>query len=75
MAFSGGWPSQKPVAWHKSFLYQAASWRTARRVVASIELHFAELFPRVGFVVANLETDGPAMDRAGVGHRCGQSSS
>src|SRR5208282_4774476 len=28
-----GRPSYKPVVWFKSFLYQAASWRTARRVV------------------------------------------
>src|SRR5262249_38658819 len=29
-----GRPSDKPVVWYKSFLYQAASWKTARRVVA-----------------------------------------
>jgi hypothetical protein len=27
-----GRPSHKPVVWYKSFLYQAASWKTARRV-------------------------------------------
>ena len=32
------------------FLYQAASWNTARRVVAKVEFHFEELFPRVGFM-------------------------
>jgi hypothetical protein len=30
-----GRPSHKPVVWYKGFLYQAASWKTARRVVAS----------------------------------------
>jgi hypothetical protein len=30
-----GRPSHKPVVRYKSFLYQAASWKTARRVVAS----------------------------------------
>jgi hypothetical protein len=29
-----GRPSHKPVVWYKSLLCQAASWKTARRVVA-----------------------------------------
>ena len=49
-----GRPSYKPVVWFKSFLYQAASWKTARRVVAKVEFHGGELFPRVGFIVTNL---------------------
>ena len=53
----GGRPSRKPVVWHKSFLYQAASWKTARRVVAKVEFHSGELFPRVGFIVTNLKAD------------------
>ena len=44
-----GRPGHKPVVWCKGFLYQAASWKTARRVVAKVEFHFGELFPRVGF--------------------------
>jgi hypothetical protein len=28
-----GRPSHKPLVWYKSFLYQAAGWKTARRVV------------------------------------------
>ena len=32
----------------------AASWEKPRRVVAKVEWHFGELFPRVGFIVANL---------------------
>jgi Transposase DDE domain group 1 len=51
-----GRPSHKPVVWYKGFLYQAASWNTARRVVAKVEFHAGELFPRVGFIVTNLET-------------------
>ena len=43
-----GRPSHKPVVRYKSFLYQAASWNQARRVVAKVEFHFGELFPRVG---------------------------
>ena len=49
-----GRPSHKPVVWYKGFLYQAASWKTERRVVAKVEFHFGELFPRVGFIVTNL---------------------
>ncbi len=58
-----GRPSHKPVVWYKGFLYQAASWKTARRVVAKVEFHFGELFPRVGFIVTNLETDSRAVVR------------
>jgi Transposase DDE domain group 1 len=58
-----GRPSHKPVVWYKSFLYHAATWKTARRVVAKVEFHFGELFPRVGFIVTNLETDSRAVVR------------
>jgi hypothetical protein len=51
------------VVWYKGFLYQAASWNTVRRVVAKVEFHFGELFPRVGFIVTNLETDSRAVVR------------
>jgi hypothetical protein len=58
-----GRPSHKPVVWYKSFLYRAASWKTARRVVAKIEFHCGELFPRVGFIVTSLETGSRAVVR------------
>jgi hypothetical protein len=58
-----GRPSHKPAVRYKSFLYQAASWNTARRVVAKVEFHFGDLFPRVGFIVTNLETDSRAVVR------------
>ena len=58
-----GRPSHKPVVWYKGFLYQAASWNTARRVVAKVEFHFGELFPRVGFIVTNLETPSRSVVR------------
>jgi hypothetical protein len=32
-------------------------------VVAKIEFHFGELFPRIGFIVTNLETDNRAVVR------------
>jgi hypothetical protein len=58
-----GRPSHKPLVRYKSFLYQAESWKKARRVVAKVEFHFGELFPRVGFIVTNLETDSRAVVR------------
>jgi hypothetical protein len=36
------------------FQYQAASWDKPRRVIAKVEWHPSELFPRVGFVVTNM---------------------
>jgi len=49
-----GRPSNEPVVWHTDFMYQADSWDKPRRVVAKIEHHKGELFPRVGFIVTNL---------------------
>ncbi|MEA3368727.1 MAG: IS1380 family transposase, partial [Planctomycetota bacterium] len=49
-----GRPSNKPVVWHHDFQYQAGTWDKPRRVVAKIEHHKGELFPRVGFIVTNL---------------------
>jgi DDE family transposase len=34
--------------------YQAASWDRPRRVIAKVEHHLGELFPRVGFIVTTL---------------------
>ena len=58
-----GRPSHKPIVWYKGFLYKAASWTTARRVVAKVEHHAGELFPRIGFIVTNLETPSRAVVR------------
>jgi len=58
-----GRPSHKPVVRYKSFSYQAASWTKARRVVAKVEFHFGELFPRVGFIVTNFQTSSRAVVR------------
>jgi len=49
-----GRPPKKPIVLYHSFRYQAASWKIARRVVAKVEWHAGELFPRVGFIVTNL---------------------
>ena len=40
---------ERPAAW-----YRAGSWDRARRVVARVEWHRGELFPRVGFIVTNM---------------------
>jgi Transposase DDE domain group 1 len=40
--------------YYASFTYQAQSWRKPRRVVAKVEWHPGELYPRVGFIVTNL---------------------
>ncbi len=57
------WSMCKPVVWYKGFLYQAATWKTARRVVAKVEHHAGELFPRVGFIVTNLNLPSRAVVR------------
>lgn len=48
---------------YKGFLYQAASWKTARRVIEKVEHHAGELFPRVGFIVTNLTLPSRAVVR------------
>jgi hypothetical protein len=48
------WPSRKPIVSYHDFAYQAQSWNVSRRVVAKVEWHQGELFPRVGFIVTNL---------------------
>ena len=49
-----GRPPQKPIVWYHDFRYQAGSWDHPRRVVAKVEWHLGELFPRLGFIVTNL---------------------
>ncbi len=49
-----GRPPQKPIVLYRDFVYQAATWDKARRVVAKVEWHRDELFPRIGFIVTNL---------------------
>jgi hypothetical protein len=40
--------SVTPCRYHANFSYRAASWTRARRVVAKVEWHPGELYPRVG---------------------------
>ena len=48
-----GRPPRKPIVWFADFKYQAASWDRPRRVIAKVEWHRGELFPRVGFILTN----------------------
>jgi len=58
-----GRPSHKPVVRYKSFQYQSGSWTQPRRIVAKVEHHAGELFPRVGFIVTNLALPSRAVVR------------
>jgi Transposase DDE domain group 1 len=49
-----GRPAHYVQRFYQSFRYKAASWSRPRRVVAKLEWHLGELFPRVGFIVTNL---------------------
>ena len=49
-----GRPPNHVRRFHASFNYQAGSWDRKRRVVAKVEWHPGELYPRVGFIVTNL---------------------
>jgi len=49
-----GRPSHAPLVRYRGFQYQAASWDRPRRVIAKVEHHLGELFPRVGFIVSTL---------------------
>ena len=49
-----GRPPRRPKVFYHSFAYRAGTWDRARRVVAKVEWHAGELFPRVGFIVTNL---------------------
>jgi Transposase DDE domain group 1 len=73
-----GRPSTRPLVEYKCFLYQAESWRKARPVVAKVEHHQGELFPRVGFIVTNLSLPSravvPVLQQAGDGGAVDQRS-
>ncbi len=58
-----GRPSHKPRVRYKSFAYQAGSWTKPRRIVAKVEHHPGELFPRVGFIVTSLGLPNRAVVR------------
>ena len=49
-----GRPPRTPIVLYHEFEYQAATWSRKRRVIAKVEWHQGELFPRIGFIVTNL---------------------
>ena len=49
-----GRPPHEVRRFYTSFRYQAQTWSCSRRVVAKVEWHPGELYPRVGFLVTNL---------------------
>ena len=49
-----GRPPHEVRRYYASFSYQAQSWNKSRHVVAKVEWHPGELYPRVGFIVSNL---------------------
>ena len=51
-----GRPPKGPQRFYHSFDYQAQSWDRSQPVVAKVEWHRGELYPRVGFIVTNLQT-------------------
>ena len=53
-----GRPPHYVQRFYRSFRYKAKSWSHSRRVVAKVEWHPGELFPRVGFVITNLTVSG-----------------
>ena len=49
-----GRPPLEVRRYYARFTYQAQSWKKSRPVVAKVERHPAERYPRVGFIVTNL---------------------
>jgi hypothetical protein len=49
-----GRPPTEARRFYASFTYQAGNWTMPRRVIAKVEWHPGELYPRVGFIVTNL---------------------
>ena len=49
-----GRPPDEVRRYYASFSYQAGSWDRRRRVIAKVEWHPGELYPRVGFIVTNM---------------------
>ncbi|MBC8270348.1 MAG: IS1380 family transposase [Rhodospirillaceae bacterium] len=59
-----GRPSKTKVKrFYEDFQYQAQSWDKPRRVIAKIEWHPGELFPKVGFIVTNLPMEPDEITR------------
>jgi hypothetical protein len=49
-----GRPPNEVRRYYANFTYQAGSWTKPRRMIAKVEWHPGELYPRVGFIVTNM---------------------
>jgi Transposase DDE domain group 1 len=49
-----GRPPNEVRRYYANFTYQAGSWTKPRRVIAKVEWHPGELYPRIGFIVTNM---------------------
>src|SRR5262245_26583144 len=49
-----GRPPHHVRLFHANFSYQAGTWTKPRRVIAKVEWHPGELYPRLGFIVTNM---------------------
>src|SRR5262249_52506612 len=49
-----GRPPHHVRRFHANFSYQAGTWTKPRRVIAKVEWHPGELYPRVDFIVTNM---------------------
>jgi hypothetical protein len=49
-----GRPPKEVRRYYANFTYQAGSWSKPRRMIAKVEWHPGELYPRVGFIVTNM---------------------
>jgi hypothetical protein len=58
-----GRPSRKPVVRFHDFKHRVASWYKRRRVVAKVEWHQGDLFPRVGFIITNMSARAESVIR------------
>jgi hypothetical protein len=54
LARPAGRPPNEMRRSYANFTYQAGSWTKPRRVVAKVEWHPGDLYPRVGFIVMNM---------------------
>jgi Transposase DDE domain group 1 len=55
---------------HANFSYQAGTWTKPRRVIAKVEWHPAELYPRVGFIVTNMSRQAGGAKARSSGRDC-----
>ena len=62
-----GRPPNDVRVFHASLCYKAATWSRPRRVVAKVEAHPGRLYPRVGFIVANLSRPAARVNKFYIG--------